>query len=524
MDAARKKVLDNPEQYKEHPEIMKYAGLGKQCVKCEHDAQMAAVPAGAATGNSPSKRAHGNAERISGRKRMRHLPAISLPERLVLNRLGFASIPRTPQKSIEEVAKKDEPSLPECYLAFLNAIDRVSSRSAIRRFDLPAFCRILTAGVRDECITAFVTKLAEDPLAYDKQDKTNALYIIVLAYIYCRKCGIDTRACRRRIDENAYLFKPLCIFSLKYQGDLFIDQFVVNMKQNTCDYNEAIFLNSIYMARNTSKTLSKAFHNRLIDSLERLADSHVFSFLKHVFTHSTVLFQCITEPQLYRLIVSFYANAEKSEALGDLLGVLARKVDDAEQNEALISQFQQLDLNALKYKKQAYWMEIMCFKTMSKYEEYFAKHRDSFNALIMGLREITKLYEHVRGQGREGEFLAVLIYLFNNMKQEFLVQVIKQYNSLMIDILGSIEVFDEEFLVFNREHWDTLANIVLVTQRIGADGQSDSKKKKCSGIRLSELSRQALALVEVIGGVEEGCRAAGLCGVVTLKSRGFKIG
>ena len=427
MNAAR------TEQHGNSPEIQEYLGVESECLKCRQDAQERM-----------------NVQMTSPEEPMKitSTPATAIPaaERLVLNRLGIASFPRLPQKNLPDAPEKGEiHNLVERYLDFICSVDLTSARRAIKAFRPSVFCEVLKTDISDGNITLFIRKLMEDPLDYSKQEKAQMLYIFIFAFVYCKRHSLDTRVCRRKIEQLAFLFRPCLEFDLPFCNDPFIDKYIVNMRHSTADISEAVFLNRVYLVRNIDKSMFEVFHRRLVDALCRIPEEHVFSFMKHVFTHSTVLFSCITEAHLYKLVISHYKNVAKDDQLSGLLVILMEKVDDRELNDAFAEHFRGLALNTIKHKKQGFVVEVRGFNSLSEYEGYFLRNRESFNAVMVGLEGLVRVYAHMAGSDRELEILGILFFLFDNIKLEFLEASIRPFNGLVIKALENIRVFGTEF-------------------------------------------------------------------------------
>lgn len=162
------------------------------------------------------------------------------------------------------------------------------------------------------------------------------------------------------------------------------------------------------------------------------------------------------------------------------------------------------------------------FRHISEYKDFFSRNRESFSGVVCGFDEIARLYGRVRTLGMELEILDVLVHLFESMRPEFVPQLVRRLNGLLVEVLCGISRFDDKFVEFNGSRWGSLSAIVLATQRLGV-GDEDGKKKKGGGVRLSGVSKSALRLVGAISGVEARAAESGLGAIVTLKRRGFQV-
>lgn len=448
-------------------------------------------------------------------------------ERIIFNRLGLGDrIPRVPQKALAELprAGKTNPSLPEDYLCFLNAADAYLSSRRTESIDFAVFLRVLMRDAASPAVHSLVAALLRDPMQYGKGAKSKALLLLILAYIAYKRSGLDVRPLRRKIEEHEHLFEPLCELDLEWESDPFIDRFVIHLRRATSDLDEALFLNRMYVSRPACKDAFGVFHRRLCTVLEALPEPFIFSFLQHVFTHSTVIFPCITETQLWKLVISYYASENRKEQLADMLATLAARIDDCEQHAMLAEHFKSLGLSGVRHRRQQMRFEIQQFRLISEYKGFFLANRDSYAALSLGIAELASLYRRIAGPiGREYEVLEVLLGLFSDIKTEFFAQLARQYNLLLADVIDGLDAASPLFLELNRLYWGTLSNVVLATQRLGAAEPNGKKKKLRPAIRLSEAAKSAHRLVDAVVRAEKRALRAGLAGVAVLKKRGFKI-
>jgi len=68
-----------------------------------------------------------------------------------------------------------------------------------------------------------------------------------------------------------------------------------------------------------------------MQTLIKIERKYIFSFLKNVFTYSTVLYDCIGYVQLLKWIFSFYTTL-KIDFMIDILDFLYHTIDDDETN------------------------------------------------------------------------------------------------------------------------------------------------------------------------------------------------
>ncbi|KAI4291324.1 hypothetical protein PAPHI01_0598 [Pancytospora philotis] len=450
--------------------------------------------------------------------------ALSISDRMVLARMGVDRFPRVVQKSIpQRVSEQFGPEFMQTYALFAKHLDLFLDTGSLSMPTLEAFAAVLCRSYRDEATDALVDALSKKGPESCKSAQADLLHLHILVYAHCLRHGLDAKLFRNRIIEAGYLFKPCRRFPLAWADDSFINKYIVHMRGVSGDADEALFLNQLYLAGPHDKQLLQAFAERLPEALALVHDEHVFSFLLHVFAHQTVMFAYLNEAQLYQLIVTYYKNSHKPEHLAILLDCLADRLDSTEIGAAIASEFSELKLTAQKYAKLQNAMQIRGLTSIGGYEGYFVEHADSFNAVAYGFDELARLQRLAKPYGRECEIVGALCALYRVIKPAFLARFIKALNKMLIEALGAVGAGSEAFPMLNKACWDTLSEVVLTTQRLGVEDCDMKSKKARGGVRLSELSKQASALVAVITGIEEKAAALGIIDLVRLKSRGFKI-
>lgn len=446
--------------------------------------------------------------------------------RLALTKMGIAVYPRVQQVPItHRQADSTTTDFMHYYIAFINSIDLSRTCELIKKYDLNVFCSILCGSYTDPLIADFIIQLGtySFPQACKKKDLSLIFCIYIFAYIHVKRHGGNLKPHKKYIIENSFIFAPTQLCEISWQGDSFIDKYIVLLRRHTADLKEALFLNQMYLERQPGKSFIDAFVCRLHSAIEIVPDHNIFSFFQHVFTYKTVMFSCINEMQLYQLVISYYKNHCKAEHLATLLAILVDRIDDMEIHEFLIKEFFGLQLSTLKYKKQSQLVAIRNFKLLDEYVEFFAQHADSYCAMERCLLELGNLYSGAKSCQVSAPFMDILAVFFKTLKPIFLPRLLKSLNILIMDVIGGLASDDVGFVACNKAHWGTLADIILATQRLGAEHQASKKKKVSGAVKVSELSKQACALVDLITTLEEQVPGESKASIVRLKHRGFKI-
>lgn len=450
-------------------------------------------------------------------------PAESLtaPTKIMLKRHGLIDFEKTTLEEVPKSAHKEAKSKIEIYQNLLNCINISGSGPIFRALDLNVFYQAFSCNFKDHVFMRFMEKLQDDPLIYSKDDKSQILYILIFAAAYCTTHGVDSRRLSKKIGECSFLFKPSSCFDLPFIGDCLVDRFIAQMRGVSADLDGAIFLNGIYLRASKDKEMFNIFHRRLLESLAIVADKHIFSFLKHVFTHSTVLFSCISHDQVIKLIVSFYRSASKAEHVLGILTVLLDKIDDETVHEFLESEAMKLDLKKPKHLKVVLAIQARSLGSLGEFKDFFVQNRDSCSALDAGMNELKRIKGFVSGDKQVLGLLDVVVSLFSTLKPEFLEGFLTRIMSFAIELVPKIKSFDEDFVDFNQKSWDFLSDLILVAQRVGLENHETKKK---AGITLmSEVGRMGTRLAEVLYQAEDRAEKSGVVSIVRVKKRGFRF-
>ncbi|KAI5173398.1 hypothetical protein PAEPH01_1941 [Pancytospora epiphaga] len=452
---------------------------------------------------------------------------MTAPERTVFNRISSGNtIQRPAQRDITEHTLIGSTYYPKSkdYLYFLNFYNEYIQNRNIKNIDLAVCFRVLMCcNAKSVILRTFGTSLLKDSMKYSKEEKRKLHILFIFLYISHKHNGMDTRPYKEKIEEYEYLFKPSLDFALQWENDHFIDRFIMKLRHVTVDGSEALFLNRMYISKLVGKESFSIFHLRLCTALNILPEIYVFSFLQHVFTHTTVLFGCISELQLYKLIISYYRKESTNEKLADVLSILIKKVYDWKHCSVIQEQYNLLDLQTVKYKKDMILLKTWEFREISEYKEFFALNSKSYNAVYIGFTEISILYRKIRPCFGEYEVLEVLLCLFKEISTEFFTQLVCLYDQLLIEALNALDVKDSGFNKFNREYWCLISNVILSSQKVGVARRNDKKKKVSSRVYFSKATKMAHKLLEAVIRVEKRAIEAGFTDVITVKKRGFMV-
>lgn len=517
MDKIKNKIKGNYDKYKDHPLISMYLCSNYDCIICKKQVLQEELPK-----KDKALKTH-NSILKENTELTNNLEKLSASVKLWIERFGFHNFGRIANEVINRFANYDiEIDKVETYQSFLDCSDLSDSKFAFSKIDLKVFNHVYACNFTDKMFKKFNNKLADDPLMYPKEEKTKILYILVLSYLYCYRNQIDGRRIAKRILELGFLFKPLSQFNVDYLNDPCIDKFLVQMRQNTFDQAESLFLNQAYLNIRNNKDMFGLFHKRLLESLLLIADKHIFSFLKNVFTHGTVLFNCISDFQLIKLIISFYNSMLKPENTFGILEFFYEKIFDAEIGRMVSDEIRGLNIRKPKYKRRLIEIETRSFRFLNEYKGFLIQNKDSFDALSVVLADLRIIKSCVNNQKDVLELIEVFIVMFQHLKSEFVENVMAQILNCIIFLIVKVKTFDQNFVAFNIKNWDFFSNMILVSQRLEVENDDVKKKKRPKLNKESEVSKLGAKLAETLYQIEDQMAAAGHKDIVKLKKRGFK--
>lgn len=507
--------------------ILKYAGLSIQCICCQ-----SLVAAHESSEAAPSKSPVGKSVRETDYKsRGEKSPQISSNAQLLLYRLGLCKELEMDQLPLE---KTNDNICLFTLMKFVECFSTNRDGPVIHSFDLDAmnyvFDKIKT---RDEFIIRCIDRILSEKCVYAPPNDSLFFNILILGYAYLKVSDPSLlKSCKARIEELSMLFKPSRTLLIDFQDDASINPFVLGLRRTGIQLSDAIFLNKMYLSRvsygngrhkRSSNDISFGqFHARLSESVKQLQHSNLLSFLKHVFAYSTVLFTCLKEPELYRLIVSFYEKNKQYAPLVSLLELLITRILDDKINEYLSTKYLSIieSTPQMKYSTSSYWHIFICrFRAIDEYHELFIKNSNNSIAIRMGLEGLQNIYRAARrSHAIETSILRILFTLFNEGKIQQISAARRMLFNLLTETLKGAKIESVEFQDFIKFHWNNLSKVVLTLQRLDV-AEVEGKKKKRSAMHLSGESKATLSLIKIIRDIEQRANIT----VGRLRTRGFRI-
>ncbi|KAM0681213.1 hypothetical protein GINT2_000410 [Glugoides intestinalis] len=513
MESLKEHITNNMDLYKDFPEVSIYLSSNKDCILCEKEALRP---------RKEQKTIQLEKRLKKVEKNMPQQPQETADCNYLLQRLGIPLHSSFEYLEIKSINKEKAVDYVKTYLQFLDAIDLSNQKCSIKVFDEEVFCNAFNLNINDEVFIRFIEKLQNDPMIYSRKDKVKLSNILVFAFVYCKKVKIDSNKLKARLEEVSLLFKPNPRFSIEFQNDVFIDRFIIQLKENDLDLNEALFMNKAYLAERKGKDYINAFNKRLVESLEALDKRYVLSFLRHVFTYGTVLFKCIQNCQLIKLILSFYQNMNRLDATIEILNVLNKKIEDPEIEYIIRDELRSSCGKSKNHSKIIKVLEIRSVPEFSAFIDIINRNNESFEFMNLLLIDLKMISRYTNAQKSHLDLLQIVIYFFKTVKSDFLEKVLNSLLEILIEVFQKITVIDQLLVDFNRENWDTISNIVLLSQRDGAEDHLEKKKTKTP--KESKICTNGLRLAECIYKIEEIASQQNIDNFRKLKEKGFKIG
>lgn len=510
LNKIKEKLTKN--DYKNYPEVYKYFSICTSCIICSKEAFEYEKSC--------------NSKNLIEDKRVIPVEVQKKPLPLYLKNfienLKISKFDQIIKSDIKNKNNKDESiKSAELYINFLESIDLSNNIPLFKKIDEILFSKVLRFDLFDKNFANFVQKLENDPLNYTKQEKTSILNIIIFTIAYCNKFKIDTRKLKVKLEEISFLFIPNQKFMIDFQNDLDIDVYILQLRLNMYDLNEAIFMNKVYLNIAKNKKCFNIFHKRLYESLKLIDESNFISFLRYVFTHNTVLFSCIDELQLIKLIQSFYQNMNKNDNTVEILNLIIQKTEYCI-HEPLIETLKRLCLSSNKYKKIYQSIEIRSCKSVDEVMKFIDNNKESFDSLNILFGDLKSISELLEFKNNIYTFLEIVVYFFKNIKTEFVENFFNGILQILINTLSKVTVIERELIDFNYKYWKDLSDIILISQRISIADESVKKKKGCDRIS-TQSGKNGLKLAQCIYRIEDLSVEFNIKDFIKLKERGFKI-
>ncbi|ELA42359.1 uncharacterized protein VICG_00457 [Vittaforma corneae ATCC 50505] len=442
MNKIREKIEKNRSSYENYPEVYKYFSDVSSCVIClkkDLKPQKASI---LACNQEHSKQIQTVDSKNTVQK------SLTADCKHFLKRLEPQIFTKTEYLNVTVKKQSTQNNRVEVYLKFLESIDVTSSSTCFRRLDEETFSEALNLNIVDEIFINFIRKLENDPLIYDKRDKAKALNILILVFSYCNRNKINVKKLKSKIEEMSFLFTPNQSFIVDLQNDLAVDKFILELRLNTCDLNEAIFMNKVYLSISKSKEYFGLFHKRLVESLGSIEEQYALSFLKYVFTHNTVLFSCIDENQLLRLILSFYQNMGKVDYTIEIFTIVMQKAGDACQT--IIGILKNLCLQSKKHQKLLMILEIRSCTSFSEVIDLIKANTESFDSLNLLFGDLKCIAGYITTDRVRIDMLRALVCFFKNLKPGFIERFLNGLLGILLGVLGTVTEISAEMIQFNR--------------------------------------------------------------------------
>lgn len=511
MESIKEHVKNNIDLYKDFPEVSIYFSSNKDCLICQKEPS-----------KSKELQKCNSVQKVLKKSEKKAQNQETADSNYLLRRLGIVFQNSFEHLELRNANQQNSVDRVKTYLQFLEAIDLSTQKCSIKVFDEEVFNKAFNLDVIDDVFIRFIEKLQNDPMmAYQKKDKIKLANILVFAFVFCKKAKMDTKKLKMKLEEVSVFFKPNPRFSIDLQSDIFIDRFIIQLKENNLDLNEALFMNKVYLAERKGKDYVNAFNKRLVESLEALDKGYVLSFLRHVFSYGTVLFKCLQNDQLIRLILSFYQNMNKLDTTVEVLHVLNKKIEDPEIEDMIKSELKSSCMKSKKHSKIAKMLEIRSVAEFSDFIEIINKNNESFEYINLLLMDLKMISRYVNREKNSIDLLQVVMYFFKMVKSEFLNRLLNSLLEVLINVFEKINLINEELLNFNRENWDVLSDLVLLSQRDSDEGHLE--KKKSNKRKETQVCRSGLKLAACIYKIEELADQQGVYCFRKLKERGFKI-
>lgn len=438
-----------------------------------------------------------------------------------VRKLGISTLMSLESIELQPLEETVYKSPVKIYLAFLDAIDLDSTEKYLRKFDPKIFSTLFNLNIVDSIVTKFIQRLEDDRLVYDNKEKTMMLVILILASGYCNRNRMSSAKLKSKIIEISFLFSSSEKFDIDFQNDPLIDEFVLQLRENRFDLKEALFMNDVYLSISKSKANFQLFHKRLQESLKMLSPRCMFSFLKYVFTYNTVLFECIDELQLSKLIHSFYKGMNKMDYTVEILSNILQRAEDNDVNGFITQALLVLTKDNKKHQK---IRKTLVFRSCTVFQSIYnfieAEHEsfDSLNIVFTDLKQILPL---ISDDLNRIELLRIVVFLFKKMKMEFTDRFMNAMLVMAISIVAKISSVSTALISFNRECWDDASSIILHSQRIAIS--EDAEKKKRSNTIQMQICKNGLKFAKYMYGIEQLLEKEGIPDVKRFKKKGFKI-
>lgn len=510
MKSIEKTIQQNLDFYKNYPEISKYFTKNRECVICQHNVSKEMQ----LSENSKKAIPKNVISKVASKKELSRLDCDFL---IWIQNLEIREYVQ-PQDKILRSNNDKKVDTVAVYCKFLSCVDINSYEPFIKKFDLNYFSMAFNLCKKDKIILDFIEKLQNDPFVYEKQEKIKCLNIEIFAFSYLYKNKLDTKILRKRIEEHSFLFKPDPNYTVDLSNDILVDKMIIQLRKNTLDLNQAIFMNQVYLSTSKDKEYNDSFNRMLVDTIKNIDQNLLFSFLRHTFTFRTVLFTCINEDQLIKLILSFYKNMNKADNTISLLTALFNNLNNERISNMILNELKNACIKSKKHIKTLKLLEIRSISNIEQFKDFINENRESFDSLNLIFSQIKLISTVVEKQEHKLQIAGSCLEIFLTVKSEFFSRFISQIVNIIMEMIENCEINDN-FVNFNLMYWNALSDLVLTCQKENLE----TKKKKSNESNQSEKYKSGLKLAKILYACEDKMTKGGILEFTRLKKRGFKI-
>ncbi|RVD92237.1 hypothetical protein TUBRATIS_12710 [Tubulinosema ratisbonensis] len=445
--------------------------------------------------------------------------------------------PLLPQKRSKEEYSFKEYSF--TYLNFRKIIDLSPEKRSILDFDLQTFAKIFSANYCDEFIYTFIKKLIYDPVVYEKQNREEFFLILVMAFYYTLSENKLTKELRfelkKKISENLIYFNKnkkinFNFYILKEKStetnketlqvkinchkiltniceNFVINNIIINLYNFSNFYEEGQFLNYFYknICKRMNNELLLDFKRRLYENIKKIDHKNLFYFLKIVFLNDSVIFDKVSDEQLIIIMLSFLTKEKDPYSILEYL--LGYFIYNEEYN--LI-----LDKIIEIKKEKSTFFALKKEISFSKIKEEFLLKKESFffvKQLFDELINIIKFTNELVILENVFLFLQLICFIFLELKNEFLIQLDKQFTKIINEIFKIIHKETKKPFLLEREavdsanySWPILSKILLHLNKQPVSIKKKDKKNK------ERVNNSIIDLVELIRKCECALKTEGL--------------
>lgn len=167
-------------------------------------------------------------------------------------------------------------------------------------------------------------------------------------------------------------------------------------------------------------------------------------------------------------------------------------------------------------------LEIRSCPSHEKLISFIDSNSESFDAMRILFNDLRCIAEFSNSEQEIIEFSTVLSYSYKNGKNEYIESFFVGIIAISIGTLVKISEISPDMIQFNLDHWNTLSDLVLLSQRASINDLSKKKKKKTDKTN-TQSGRLGLRLAEATYKIENFFIIPNYLGSKKLKVRGVKL-